>query len=715
MMNVIQLQDKLKNFSQDQLIREMQMPSGNTPQYLVLGEIMRRKQMESAVAGQQAPQATVAEEAVAAAGVPQGGISDMARALAPQTDMAQNTGVQAMARGGPVKKMAEGDEVDRRPPAYLTDETLRIMANRQGMSVDKYLTSVGPERAAAIIADVQRRAAGQTAFIPNAFNENLPVRGTQTGLDEFYPSFGQVKLEALAELSANPTRSFGGADQYDRGMPELLTAQQTYDQENLLSYPVPNQRGPAGGFVSAPAAEPAYVMPTPLTADEQAMFAFGVPASGRELPGMNTREEALAIALAKPPGTGGARDALIASGTPGVNIAALLPRPEDLIAPARPASSGPQGSKAQYLLGQPEYQVAAENRMPASSGPQGSKAQYLLGQPEYQVAAENMIPEGQSAGAAPFVRLPPAPDRSGLSGNAERNLGENSLARIPDLLNTEIKIGPDGTITTVPPKKSEATQEGGVPAESVEQMLKRRLAAQEADKTTANDAAKPVADTPAPAPANVVAAPAQSAPQGGGIGGIGGGGRGGALSPYEQQLMDAIAAREKAAKQDKWLALAQIGLSMMSSTQPTLLGAVGEAGLKGIEALRAARDKYDEDKLSLQAALEKARMARGAAVSRAASSATGLGGLKMKDYLGQLKNASEVARGSLGLLTGGIDPNIAMSAAEAQGNLDLKLKIQTALKAALQADQRYTTAVQGLGGATPAPVVEDELSFSVIE
>jgi hypothetical protein len=241
-------------------------------------------------------------------------------------------------------------------------------------------------------------------------------------------------------------------------------------------------------------------------------------------------------------------------------------------------------------------------------------AQYLLGQPEYQVAAENMIPEGQSAGAAPFVRLPPAPDRSGLSGNAERNLGENSLARIPDLLNTEIKIGPDGTITTVPPKKSEATQEGGVPAESVEQMLKRRLAAQEADKTTANDAAKPVADT---------------ASQGGGTsggtgggGGGGGGGRGGALSPYEQQLMDAIAAREKAAKQDKWLALAQIGLSMMSSTQPTLLGAVGEAGLKGIEALRAARDKYDEDKLSLQAALEKSRMARASAAASAARGAS---------------------------------------------------------------------------------------------
>jgi len=136
MMNIVQLQDQLKNFSQDQLIREMQAPSGNTPQYLVLGEIMRRKQMESAVAGQQAPQATVAEEAVAAAGVPQGGISDMARARAPQTDMAQNTGVQAMARGGPVKKMAAGDIVVRDGLQYVeqADGTLRL-GDFQGLRI----------------------------------------------------------------------------------------------------------------------------------------------------------------------------------------------------------------------------------------------------------------------------------------------------------------------------------------------------------------------------------------------------------------------------------------------------------------------------------------------------------------------------------------------------------------------------------------------------
>jgi len=311
MMNIVKLQDQLKNFSQEQLIGAMQAPDGSTPQYLVLGEIMRRKQMETAAAGQPAPESTVAEDAVAAAGVPQGGIADMARALAPNTDMAQNTGVQAMARGGPVKKMAEGDIVVR------------------------------------------------------------------------------------------------GGMQYDEGT--------IFD---------------------------------PIT---------GVPITG-----------------------GG-----------------------------------------------------------------------VVGEP------------------------PPGPS----TGNFFQDLiqSEETKKAVQDIRDRQ---------------NAAAAEEGTVPAETPEQMLTRRQAAQ---------------DVPEAPPA---------APQGGGgISGAGG------MSPFEQQLMDALASREKAAKQDKWLALAQVGLNLMSSKEPTLLGALGEAGLKGVEAARTARDQYDKDKLDLQGALEQSRMARAAASARAAAGA----------------------------------------------------------------------------------------------
>jgi hypothetical protein len=137
MMNVIEIQDKLKNFSQDQLIGEMQNPTGNAPQFLVLSEITRRQKMVNDDKIRQAKQneMTVAQEAVAASGVPQDGIAGMARAMAPKTDIAQNTGVMSqapqappqappapdqggimgMANGGYVKKMAPGGLVEPRP------------------------------------------------------------------------------------------------------------------------------------------------------------------------------------------------------------------------------------------------------------------------------------------------------------------------------------------------------------------------------------------------------------------------------------------------------------------------------------------------------------------------------------------------------------------------------------------------------------------------
>ena len=96
-MNIIDIQDQLKNFSEQQLISEMQMPSGSAPQFLVLSEIKRRKRVRDDFTKREAAnQPTVAEEAVAAAGVPQGGIMGMSEAMAPKSTMVQNSIGSAM-------------------------------------------------------------------------------------------------------------------------------------------------------------------------------------------------------------------------------------------------------------------------------------------------------------------------------------------------------------------------------------------------------------------------------------------------------------------------------------------------------------------------------------------------------------------------------------------------------------------------------------------
>ena len=114
-MNIVQLQDNLKNLSDQQLAQSMQMPSQDTPPFLVVSELNRRKKMREDFQAQQASQnqTTVAQDVVAAAGVPQQAASQMAQSLAPQTDMTNNTGIMSIPQGGagPAQGMAGGGVV----------------------------------------------------------------------------------------------------------------------------------------------------------------------------------------------------------------------------------------------------------------------------------------------------------------------------------------------------------------------------------------------------------------------------------------------------------------------------------------------------------------------------------------------------------------------------------------------------------------------------
>jgi len=100
----------------------------------------------------------------------------------------------------------------------------------------------------------------------------------------------------------------------------------------------------------------------------------------------------------------------------------------------------------------------------------------------------------------------------------------------------------------------------------------------------------------------------------GGEGGDAGDGSGSivgdAYSTLESRIAQMLTDREKSAESDKWLALAQAGMALMSSDSPTLGGALGEAGLVGISQMRDARDQYDKDILGLlstQADIDAAR------------------------------------------------------------------------------------------------------------
>ena len=128
-MNIIDIQDDLKNLPENALMQEFQQPTGNAPQFLILGELKRRKQMREDYQRQQnSDMKTVAEETITGAGVPQEGIMQMSRAMTPKTNMAQDTGIaqatpvqptqapqpQMMSDGG-IIRLAPGGFPDRAP------------------------------------------------------------------------------------------------------------------------------------------------------------------------------------------------------------------------------------------------------------------------------------------------------------------------------------------------------------------------------------------------------------------------------------------------------------------------------------------------------------------------------------------------------------------------------------------------------------------------
>ena len=108
MYNLIEMQNKLKSLSKEQLMQVLK--SGSVPQYMVVSELNRRKNMESDQARREATDGanTVTQEVINAVGVPQGGIAQLAGAMNAQTDNTQNTGVMQMAAGGLAKMKTAG-------------------------------------------------------------------------------------------------------------------------------------------------------------------------------------------------------------------------------------------------------------------------------------------------------------------------------------------------------------------------------------------------------------------------------------------------------------------------------------------------------------------------------------------------------------------------------------------------------------------------------
>ena len=672
MMNVIQIQDALKGMPMEQLIREMQMPSGQAPQFLVLGEIARRKQMEKEFAQRQGqPQTTVAEDAVTAAGVPQQGIASAARAMAPQTDMAMNTAptqqapVQGMADGGYVQKMQAGGIADRERAArrlagqitprvgtLTTDPRILQLANAFGVTVAEAIRMVednpqllaATETPSAMVTSpgISRVEGGAEAGYNPASMTARDILAASAG--EYDPTLSRVSSDTSMFLPAAPPRPVGGSlvtpppflppDRFDpTALPEGMEremARAAAGEEALRSRVGMSTVGAAQDADERERLMARAGLISLLDTQSQAARAAAGREAGASRVGMSTADAARQASEAKrireamdlftaenlfqktdnQPGEATTRTGRnIVSLMPGAGAAPTMPGAPDQ--PGLPAILAAIGGGAPQEA--PRRPVGAQN-LPLLAG----LGDTMRGQEGAAAAFDAMRAEQlrrQEEADAALARRDVLPFTSAFDPVVSAYSGEEGQypgdpTRImPEAPLPEEAVGTLRPDLTVERPAYDLFRGEGIGA-TLRRAIDRANAAYARSKRAgaaggaeavppAPEAVPPAPEVVSPAP-EVVPAPASTTT----------GGIAAAMSPFETELTSLLQQREKRAEQDKWLALAQVGMSLMGSRQPTFAGALGEAGAAGLQQFQQGRAQYDKDRLELMALLENTRLAR---------------------------------------------------------------------------------------------------------
>ncbi len=213
-MNILEQTEALKDMPDAVLIQQMKMPTGQIAPIFITSELKRRKRMRDDYARREAADTpTVAEEVVMAAGMPQGGIADAARALAPKTDMGQNTGMgdmmprtatqapQPMASGGIVGMRQGGKLVklgSRNYYAFPDGEVYveypngeREKVNPRAAAIIREEANLGPEKqdsAAPLGSEILQEAAPQRPTLDSTLSSARPFSPTSMEVTDIRPA-----------------------------------------------------------------------------------------------------------------------------------------------------------------------------------------------------------------------------------------------------------------------------------------------------------------------------------------------------------------------------------------------------------------------------------------------------------------------------------------------------------------------------------------------
>ena len=184
MFNLIQLQDRLRGFSEDQLKQFLQRPDPNIPDFMVMAALDEKNDAKAQEAQMKAQnQPSVREEMLAVAGLPSMEAGQMASSMAPKSDVRTNTGgddmmtMARLAEDMPMEDdMEEDEELDivETPIRRMNEGGLAGMSGggRGMFTAPNFNPSMGlfPMRVRPRPADAQGQGLlGSMGFDPNKF------------------------------------------------------------------------------------------------------------------------------------------------------------------------------------------------------------------------------------------------------------------------------------------------------------------------------------------------------------------------------------------------------------------------------------------------------------------------------------------------------------------------------------------------------------------
>ena len=634
MLDVLEVQDKLKNFSQEQLLREMQMPSGSVPQFLVLSELNRRRTMSQDMEKQKmADQPTVKEEVVAASGMPMPETSMLAQQMAPQTSMAENTGIAAMMP----KELPSEEEPMKMSYGGVLNSRAMVMA--QPLRSSPPLALPFPPR--------MQQQRDNLGF--NNLGSNIVDRigeKSQGEVDEFIGEVRDMADERFdLDLNQQPQFDTGG-----KGFSPLLSSAQQANRGTPISSSMMYRK--EGGPIKAQSGMFAQMMPkfpTPpafATIYNYAKTVLGLDDELARDVATKTLEQGeidksqLGMFSAKPFGsveerlsgddrlaqrkaldtfTGGAEmnqlvDQLSKPTTDigGVQDVQAIPDMTPAIDSEFGGFSTPTevdtSKRDKFKKDQLEYLKFLER-----SNPRSSLGSIIDSVPTSSSSIDPSITDLEAEYGSTFpLKNIKKTRRSGVKADLAKNIRD--LFKLPDTIpDKNIRGGKFRSPTKeVFPEPESFPQTGtlGVTASEAEEQAKKAEEYQTALKTfSGGEEVDKLVDTlqkdQKKKQEEQEAAKTDSA---GALGGFGA--TSGALSELEAEIDKLRAKREKGRESDKWFALAEVGLGMLASQSPTLAGALGEGGLKGLKSFREGKKEYDKDMLgylTTKASIQKTR------------------------------------------------------------------------------------------------------------